>query len=53
MSALVLASPDERVKLLRAGLTGKQIETVFVVLNGFSTVGPVLFNLPASGNERR
>lgn len=45
MSALILATPEERVKLLRAGLTGKQIETVFVVLNGFSTAtGRVLFD---------
>lgn len=43
MSALILASPDERVKLLRAGITGKQIEKLFVELNQFKIVGQVLY----------
>jgi len=44
MSALILASPDERVKLLRAGITGKQIETLFVELNNLKIVGAVLYD---------
>lgn len=44
MSALILASPGERVKLLRAGITGKQIETLFVELNNFKIVGAVLYD---------
>ncbi len=53
MSALILATPGERVRLLRAGLTGKQIEMLFVVLNGYSTMmGMVLFDLNAC-NKRR
>lgn len=40
----ILALPAERVKLLKAGLTGKQIEKVFVVLNGYRVVdGNVMF----------
>lgn len=44
MSELILASPDERVKLLRAGITGKQIEKLFVELNHFKIVGAVLYD---------
>lgn len=44
MSALILASPDERVKLLRAGITGKQIEKLFVELNQFKIVGAILYD---------
>ncbi len=46
MSALtlILASPDERVKLLRAGVTGKQIEKLFVELNHFKIVGAILYD---------
>lgn len=44
MSALILASPDERVKLLRAGITGKQIEKLFVELNHFKIVGAILYD---------
>ena len=45
MSALmILASPDERVKLLRAGITGKQIEKIFVELNHFKIVGAILYD---------
>lgn len=43
MSVLILASPEDRVKLLRAGLTGMQIEKVFVILNHLETVGMVLY----------
>ncbi len=30
---------NERVKLLRAGFTGKEIEALYVILNGFEIVG--------------
>ena len=33
---MILTSSKERVNLLKAGLTGKQIETIYVVLNGIS-----------------
>ena len=42
--AVILASPDERVKLLRAGITGKQIEKIFVELNHFKIVGAILYD---------
>lgn len=46
MSALILASPGERVKLLKAGITGKQIETIFVELNNYKLINiPVLYVL--------
>lgn len=49
MSALILASPDERVKLLRAGFTGKQIEVLFVELNNYRIIDtPVLYDSPAN-----
>ncbi len=48
MSALILASPDERVKLLKAGKTGKQIEKRFVELNNFRLVNTVLYDGPAN-----
>ncbi len=51
MSALILASPGERVKLLRAGITGKQIEVLFVELNNFKIVGAVLFCAGSRGRE--
>lgn len=35
---MILALPEERVKLLKEGLTGKQIEKVFVVLNNYKVV---------------
>ena len=48
MSALILASPGERVKLLRAGITGKQIETLFVELNNYRMINtPVLYDAEA------
>lgn len=40
---LILSSPAERAKLLRAGITGKQIEKLFVQLNNFKIVGAVLY----------
>jgi len=34
----VLESRNERVKLLKAGFTGKQIETIYVILNSLYVV---------------
>ena len=49
MSALILASPAERVKLLKAGITGKQIEILFVELNNYTMINtPVLYDEPAN-----
>ncbi len=36
---MVLETAQERVKLLKAGITGKQIENLYVQLNGFKIVG--------------
>lgn len=42
---LILASPEERVRLLRVGLKGKQIEGLYIRYNGFKIVtGPILFD---------
>ncbi len=35
----ILESRDERVKLLRAGVTGREIEALYVRLNDFEIVG--------------
>lgn len=51
--SIILATPAERVKLLRAGLTGKQIEDVFIALNGYSIVGAVLFTPPGQITSAR
>lgn len=49
MSALILASPIERIKLLRAGFTGKQIENLYVELNNYRLINtPVLYDAPAN-----
>jgi len=37
-----LETREERVKLLKAGLTGKQIEQIYVKANGFKVVNTVL-----------
>lgn len=36
---IILGSREERVKLLKAGFTGKDIETLYVFLNLFEVVG--------------
>jgi hypothetical protein len=36
---MVLETSQERVKLLKAGMTGKQIESLYIQLNGFKIVG--------------
>ncbi len=38
----MLETPEERVRLLKAGLTGKQIEQLYVKVNGFKVVNMVL-----------
>jgi hypothetical protein len=45
-SPSLLGGARERVRLLRAGLTGKDIEKLYLVLNGFNIVGPVLCEFP-------
>jgi hypothetical protein len=35
----MLETPEERAKLLRAGLTGKEIESLYIQGNGFKIVG--------------
>ena len=35
----LLDSSEERVKLLRAGFSGKEIEALYLVLNSFEVVG--------------
>lgn len=35
----ILESIDERVKLLKSGFTGKDIETLYVILNSLDFVG--------------
>ncbi len=35
----MLETKEERVKLLRAGLTGREIETLYVILNSFEILG--------------
>jgi hypothetical protein len=35
----ILESREERAKLLKAGFTGREIETLYVILNSFVVVG--------------
>ncbi|MGB8216251.1 MAG: hypothetical protein WCE94_03025 [Candidatus Methanoperedens sp.] len=39
----LLKLPDERVKLLKAGFNGKEIEQLFLILNHYRTLGNVLY----------
>ncbi len=39
----LLRTSEERVKLLKAGFTGKEIEELFLILNDMRLVGPVLY----------
>ncbi len=42
----MLENSQERVKLLKAGITGKTIERVYVAKNGFKIIySPVFFKL--------
>ncbi|MBU4373325.1 MAG: hypothetical protein KKD69_01165 [Euryarchaeota archaeon] len=36
---VILESREERAKLLKAGFTGREIETLYVILNSFDVVG--------------
>jgi hypothetical protein len=38
-SAALLDNREERVKLLKAGFSGTEIETLYLVLNNFEVVG--------------
>lgn len=35
----ILESREERAKLLKSGFTGREIETLYVILNSFDVVG--------------
>ena len=35
---MILETREERVKALKAGCSGKEIETAYVILNGFKIV---------------
>ena len=35
----MLETPKERIKLLKAGITGKQIEELYILYNNFKVVG--------------
>jgi len=39
MNVAILESRDERAKLLKCGFTGKDIETLYVILNSLDFVG--------------
>lgn len=39
INVAILESIDERVKLLKSGFTGKDIETLYVILNSLDFVG--------------
>jgi hypothetical protein len=39
----ILGTAEERVKLLRAGFKGKEIEELFLIINDMRIVGPVLY----------
>lgn len=42
----MLETSEERVRLLKAGLTGKDIERLYIIHNNIKIIGrPLLFNL--------
>ncbi|MCX9010418.1 MAG: hypothetical protein OIN66_04765 [Candidatus Methanoperedens sp.] len=42
----MLETSEERIRLLKAGITGKDIEKLYVIYNNFKIIGaPLLFNL--------
>ncbi len=42
----MLETPQERVKLLKAGIDGKTIEKLYIIYNNFEIVrSPILFDL--------
>lgn len=41
----MLETSEERVKLLKAGISGKKIEMLYIIYNNFKIIGsPLLFN---------
>ncbi|VVB89850.1 Uncharacterised protein [uncultured archaeon] len=41
----MLETPEERVKLLRAGISGRNIEKLYIIYNNFKIIGsPLLFD---------
>jgi hypothetical protein len=41
----MLETSEERVKLLKAGISGKNIEKLYIIYNNFKLIGsPLLFN---------
>ncbi len=50
----ILESREDRVKLLRCGFTGREIEALYVILNSFDVVGVNWQEIPDyPGAERR
>ncbi len=47
----MLEKSQERVVLLKAGLKGKEIETLYLLYNGFTIVGSPLFFKQADVNK--
>jgi hypothetical protein len=47
----MLETSQERVVLLKAGFKGKEIETLYLLYNGFTLVGSPSFFKPADINE--
>jgi hypothetical protein len=49
----MLETSKERVKLLKAGIPGKRIETMYITLNNFKIVQkPVLFELIETSSKK-
>lgn len=45
MTSMILATSEERVKLLKAGISGKEIERLYVLYNNLRIINmPLLFN---------
>ncbi len=50
----MLETPQERVKLLKAGIDGKTIEMLYLIHNNFKIVrGPILLNQVDINNKRK
>ncbi len=43
---MILSTSQERVKLLKAGFTGKQIEGLYVLLNDFKVLRDIQTKIP-------
>lgn len=51
--SLVLGTPQERVRLLKAGVDGKLIEKLYIERNNFKVVGNhLLFNQAGNTNKK-